>query len=93
MACTCCDGCCTPPAGRSEIIDEGQPFSVVVDAAHTPEALSTLLSSLREAGAKRIFTVFGCPGDERKDLRPYMGEVGAPALLTHICFCCCIALA
>lgn len=57
------------------MIDEGQPFSVVVDAADTPEALSALLASLREAGAKRIFTVFGCAGGGRKDLRPYMGEV------------------
>jgi PII-like signaling protein len=37
-------------------------FPVVVDAADTPQRLSTVLEAIREAGAKRVFTVFGCDG-------------------------------
>lgn len=48
--------------GRMEVIDEGQPFPVVVDAADRPEALGVALDALRECGARRIITVMGCPG-------------------------------
>jgi UDP-N-acetylmuramoyl-L-alanyl-D-glutamate--2,6-diaminopimelate ligase len=62
--------------GRYEIIDEGQKFQVLVDAANTPGSLNTLLDSIRECGdAKRIILVFGCPGDEGTRQRAYMGEV------------------
>lgn len=64
--------------GRSEIIDEGQPFSVVVDAASTPEQLQCMLDALRAGGAKRIFTVLGCEGGvapERRSLRAKSGQV------------------
>jgi len=61
--------------GRMEIIDEGQGFPVVVDYAHTPDALSRLLDTVRECGAKRIITVFGCGGDRDPSKRPLMGEV------------------
>jgi hypothetical protein len=49
--------------GRCEIVDEGQDFSVIVDAADTPEALDAMLSALR-GNAKNIYTVFGCRGEE-----------------------------
>ncbi|KAK9805281.1 hypothetical protein WJX72_010844 [[Myrmecia] bisecta] len=61
--------------GRCEIIDEGQPFSVIVDYAHTPDALSRLLDTVRECGARRIILVFGCGGDRDKGKRAYMGEI------------------
>lgn len=61
--------------GRCEIIDEGQPFPVLVDYAHTPDALSRLLDTVREAGARRIILVMGCGGDRDKGKRPYMGEI------------------
>jgi UDP-N-acetylmuramoyl-L-alanyl-D-glutamate--2,6-diaminopimelate ligase len=59
--------------GRMEQVDEGQPFGVVVDYAHTEDALVRLLESLREVTAKRIITVFGCGGDRDKTKRPKMG--------------------
>ncbi|GLC37756.1 hypothetical protein PLESTB_001473600 [Pleodorina starrii] len=61
--------------GRSEIIDEGQEFSVVVDAARNPDTLASMLDALRQGGARQIFTVFGCSGDEDPSLRPKMGAV------------------
>ncbi|KAG2499048.1 hypothetical protein HYH03_003233 [Edaphochlamys debaryana] len=61
--------------GRSEVLDEGQAFSVVVDSARTPEALEAMLDALRQGGAKQIFTVFGCSGNEDASLRPRMGSV------------------
>ncbi|CAG9460957.1 unnamed protein product [Pedinophyceae sp. YPF-701] len=61
--------------GRTELIDEGQMFPVIVDYAHTPDALSRLLDTVRECGAKRIITVVGCGGDRDRSKRPYMGEI------------------
>lgn len=61
--------------GRFELIDEGQDFAVVVDYAHTPDALDVLLTTVRECGAKRIITVFGCGGDRDRSKRAYMGEI------------------
>jgi UDP-N-acetylmuramyl tripeptide synthase len=61
--------------GRCEVIDEGQPFSVIVDVASTPETLARLLDAVKEAGAKRVFLVFGCEGDGNRQLREQMGEV------------------
>ncbi|KXZ52871.1 hypothetical protein GPECTOR_8g252 [Gonium pectorale] len=61
--------------GRSEIIDEGQEFSVVVDAARNPDALGAMLDALRQGGARQILTVFGCSGNEDPSVRPKMGAV------------------
>ncbi|EFJ40847.1 hypothetical protein VOLCADRAFT_119843 [Volvox carteri f. nagariensis] len=61
--------------GRSEVIDEGQEFSVVVDAAQSPETLASMLDALRRGGARQIFTVFGCSGNEDPSIRPKMGAV------------------
>ena len=60
--------------GRCEVVDEGQEFSVIVDAASTPEALDAMLSTLR-GNAKNIFTVFGCQGERDRTVRPKMAEV------------------
>jgi UDP-N-acetylmuramoyl-L-alanyl-D-glutamate--2,6-diaminopimelate ligase len=59
--------------GRMEKVDEGQPFGVVVDYAHTEDAIIRLLESVREVTAKRIITVFGCGGDRDRTKRPAMG--------------------
>lgn len=61
--------------GRSEVIDEGQPFPVIVDAARSPEQLAALLEGVREAGAERVFTVLGSGGDEDPTKRPRIGRV------------------
>jgi UDP-N-acetylmuramoyl-L-alanyl-D-glutamate--2,6-diaminopimelate ligase len=61
--------------GRFQSIDEGQPFLVVVDYAHTDDALRNLLATARELGpSSRILTVFGAGGERDRTKRPLMGE-------------------
>ena len=61
--------------GRFQRIDEGQPFLVVVDYAHTDDALRNLIATARELSSSgRIITVFGAGGDRDRTKRPLMGE-------------------
>ena len=62
--------------GRFEAIDEGQPFGVVVDYAHTPDSLENVLSAARRITHGRLISVFGCGGDRDRDKRPLMGRAG-----------------
>jgi UDP-N-acetylmuramoyl-L-alanyl-D-glutamate--2,6-diaminopimelate ligase len=68
---------CRAVPGRFERIDMGQPFLVVVDYAHTEDALQNLIQAARALGPKRVITVFGCGGDRDKLKRPRMGETAA----------------
>jgi UDP-N-acetylmuramoyl-L-alanyl-D-glutamate--2,6-diaminopimelate ligase len=61
--------------GRLERVDEGQPFSVVVDYAHTPDGLEKAIEAVREVSSGRIITVFGCGGDRDPGKRPLMGAI------------------
>ncbi|MDO8446077.1 MAG: UDP-N-acetylmuramoyl-L-alanyl-D-glutamate--2,6-diaminopimelate ligase [Deltaproteobacteria bacterium] len=63
--------------GRLERVDAGQPFTILVDYAHTPDALERVLSTIRGLTDKRIITVFGCGGDRDKGKRPIMGKIAA----------------
>jgi UDP-N-acetylmuramoyl-L-alanyl-D-glutamate--2,6-diaminopimelate ligase len=63
--------------GRFESIDEGQPFAVVVDYAHTPDSLENVLAAARRVTEGRLITVFGCGGDRDREKRPLMGRAGA----------------
>jgi len=62
-------------SGRFQRVDAGQPFLVVVDYAHTDDALQNLIRTARELITKgRIITVFGCGGSRDRTKRPIMGE-------------------
>ena len=61
--------------GRFESIDEGQPFIVIVDYAHTPDSLDNVIRAARELGGGRLTVVFGAGGDRDRAKRPLMGRV------------------
>ena len=63
--------------GRFEPVDEGQPFAVLVDYAHTPDSLENVLVSARQItpAGRRLICVFGCGGDRDRDKRPLMGAI------------------
>jgi UDP-N-acetylmuramoyl-L-alanyl-D-glutamate--2,6-diaminopimelate ligase len=60
------------PPGRMERIDEGQPFNVLVDYAHTDDALRNALGMLRGITPGRLLVVFGCGGNRDRTKRPRM---------------------
>ena len=63
--------------GRVEVVPTpGQPFTVLVDYAHTPDGLENVLSSVRGFCKGRLIAVFGCGGDRDPIKRPIMGEIG-----------------
>lgn len=64
--------------GRLERIETGQPFTVLVDYAHTPAALTAALDAARALpGTRRVIVTFGCGGDRDADKRPLMGQAAA----------------
>lgn len=69
--------------GRFELICKGQPFSVIVDYAHTPDALECLLSSVFDFEPNRIISVFGCGGNRDREKRPKMASAVAHSMIRN----------
>jgi UDP-N-acetylmuramoyl-L-alanyl-D-glutamate--2,6-diaminopimelate ligase len=69
----------SPVPGRVQAVDEGQGFALLVDYAHKPGALETVLASARELAGTggRVIVVFGAGGDRDRAKRPVMGEIAA----------------
>lgn len=65
------------PPGRFEYIDQGQPFSVIVDYAHTPDGLEKILQAVQQDAPKRLVVLFGCGGDRDRGKRSKMGKIAA----------------
>ena len=63
--------------GRFESVDEGQPFNVIVDYAHTPDSLENVLVTARDLDSGKLICVFGCGGDRDREKRPLMGKIAA----------------
>jgi len=63
--------------GRVEGVSLGQPFSVLVDYAHTPDGVENVLRAAREMTRKRVIVVFGAGGDRDRTKRPIMGRIAA----------------
>lgn len=64
-----------PVAGRLELVDRAADLTVLVDFAHTPDALCSVLSAIRQHSAQRLWCVFGCGGDRDTGKRPLMAEI------------------
>ena len=63
--------------GRVEVVPTGRDFSVLIDYAHTPDALENVLTTLRPVTKGRLIALFGCGGDRDHGKRPIMGRIAA----------------
>lgn len=61
--------------GRSELVDNKKELTIMIDYAHTPESLESILQAVKSYTKGRVISVFGCGGDRDKTKRPLMGEV------------------
>lgn len=69
--------------GRSEVVDSGRGYTIIIDYAHTPDGLENILKTVHEYAKGRIITLFGCGGDRDRTKRPEMGETAGR--LSDIC--------
>jgi UDP-N-acetylmuramoyl-L-alanyl-D-glutamate--2,6-diaminopimelate ligase len=70
---------CRSVPGRFERVEAGQPFLVIVDYAHTDDALRNAIAAARGLNPHRVITVFGCGGDRDRSKRPLMGQAAGEA--------------
>ncbi len=71
-------------SGRFETVPNDRGMSVIVDYAHTPDALENVLKTSKEFAKGRVISVFGCGGDRDSEKRPLMGQIGQK--YSDICF-------
>ena len=67
----------TPIKGRMTVIDQGQPFELIVDYAHTPSSFETIFPPIRKRCSGRMFAVFGSGGERDLTKRPLQGQIAA----------------
>ncbi len=67
----------TPIKGRMTVIDQGQPFEVIVDYAHTPSSFETIFPPIRKRCSGRMFALFGSGGERDLTKRPLQGQIAA----------------
>jgi len=68
---------CSNVKGRAEIVPVPRDFTVLIDYAHTPDALENIITTVREFTQGRVVTLFGCGGGRDSEKRPLMGEIAA----------------
>ncbi len=64
-------------SGRCEVVDTGRDFTVVIDYAHTPDAIENILTNVKETAQGRVVCLFGCGGNRDNKKRPLMAEAAA----------------
>ncbi|WP_066066518.1 UDP-N-acetylmuramoyl-L-alanyl-D-glutamate--2,6-diaminopimelate ligase [Neobacillus soli] len=62
-------------AGRFELVNAGQDFTVIVDYAHTPDSLENVLKTIQHFAKKKVFVIVGCGGDRDRSKRPLMAQI------------------
>ncbi len=62
--------------GRIELLDTDTNYHVILDYAHSPDALENILTTVRQTAKARVIVLFGCGGDRDHEKRPLMGEIG-----------------
>ena len=68
---------CQGVKGRAEVVPVNRDFTVLIDYAHTPDALENIIKAVRGSTHGRVVTLFGCGGDRDKKKRPLMGAIAA----------------
>ena len=74
IICSVLDGFDGVP-GRFQLVEAGQPYTVIVDYAHTPDGLENVLKTARSITRGKLWVVFGCGGDRDNKKRPLMGAL------------------
>ena len=75
----CADALAKAPGvkGRIEVVPVPADFAVIIDYAHTPDALENILTTVRDLTDRRVLCLFGCGGDRDRSKRPVMGAIAA----------------
>ncbi len=68
---------CSGVMGRAEVVPTGRDFTMIIDYAHTPDALENIIKTVRGVTQGRVVTLFGCGGDRDRQKRPIMGKIAA----------------